>query len=96
LGRVIIVGRSLDKADLAYADRANQQAQSAPVGQPIRWSDPQTGHSGTITPVREVVDPATGSYCREFQQTVNIGGKTEQAFGTACRQPDGTWRVVGS
>ena len=25
---------------------------------------------------------------------VNIGGKTEQAYGTACRQPDGSWKVV--
>jgi len=90
------VGRSLDKADLAYADRANQQAQSAPIGHPIRWNNPQTGNSGTVTPVREGTDTATGNYCREFQQTVTIGNKTEQAYGTACRQPDGTWKVVGS
>jgi len=90
------VGRSLDKADLAYADRANAQAQSAPIGQPIRWNNPQSGNSGTVTPVRDGTDTATGAYCREFQQTVSIGGKTQQAYGTACRQPDGTWKVIGS
>lgn len=89
------VGRSLDKADIAYADQANQRAQAAPIGQPIRWNNPQTGNSGTVTPVRDGTD-ASGAYCREFQQTVTIGGKTEQAYGTACRQPDGTWKVVGS
>lgn len=88
------VGRSLDKADLAYANQANSRAQTAPVGQPIQWNNPQTGNYGTITPVRDGTDTRTGAYCREFQQTVTIGGKTESAYGTACRQPDGTWKVV--
>jgi surface antigen len=35
-----------------------------------------------------------GAYCREFQQTVSIGGREERAYGTACRQPDGSWKVV--
>ena len=35
-----------------------------------------------------------GEQCREFQQTITIGGKTEKAYGTACRQPDGTWKEV--
>jgi surface antigen len=90
------VGRSLDKADLAYANQANQQATTAPIGSPVRWNNPQSGNSGIVTPVREGTDTATGAYCREFQQNVTIGGKTEQAYGTACRQPDGTWKVIGS
>lgn len=89
------VGRSLDKADLAYANQANARAQTAPVGQPIQWNNPQTGNYGTITPMRDGTDTRTGAYCREFQQTVTIGGRTESAYGTACRQPDGTWKVVG-
>lgn len=89
------VGRSLDKADIAYADRANQQAQAAPIGQTIRWSNPQSGNYGTVTPIREGTETSSGAYCREFQQAVTIGNRTEQAYGTACRQPDGTWKVVG-
>ncbi|HTI87606.1 MAG TPA: RT0821/Lpp0805 family surface protein [Alphaproteobacteria bacterium] len=90
------VGRSLDKADMEYANRANQQATTAPIGAPIRWNNPQSGNSGIVTPVRDGVDSSSGAYCREFQQTVSIGGKTQQAYGTACRQPDGTWKVIGS
>lgn len=90
------VGRSLDKADLTYANQANQRAQTAPLNQPIQWNNPQSGNYGTVIPVREGTQPGTGAYCREFQQTVSIGGKTESAYGTACRQPDGTWKVVGS
>ena len=87
------VGKSLDKADMDYANRANQQAQAAPIGQNIQWSNPSSGNYGTITPVLEGSD-TSGAYCREFQQTVSIGGKAESAYGTACRQPDGTWKVV--
>jgi surface antigen len=34
-------------------------------------------------------------YCREFSQVINIGGRPARAFGTACRQPDGQWRIMG-
>jgi surface antigen len=37
---------------------------------------------------------ASNEYCREFQQTVVIGGEEEQAHGTACRQSNGSWRIV--
>ena len=33
-------------------------------------------------------------YCREYQRTVTIGGKAQQTYGTACMQPDGSWRVA--
>jgi surface antigen len=87
------VGKSLDRADRMYAERSYQQAQTAPVGQQITWSNPQSGNYGTVTPTRDGHDQ-TGNYCREYQQTVTVGGKTERAYGTACRQPDGTWKVV--
>ena len=54
----------------------------------------QSSDQGTIVPVRDGYD-GSGSYCREFQQTIVVGGRTEQAFGTACRQPDGSWKIVG-
>ena len=25
---------------------------------------------------------------------ITINGRTETAYGTACREPDGTWRIV--
>lgn len=88
------VGKSLDKADQQYAHRAQAQAQTAPIGQTIAWSNPDSGHSGTVTPVREGTMTSTGEYCREYQQNVQVGGQTQKAYGTACRQPDGSWRVV--
>ena len=33
-------------------------------------------------------------YCREFTQTISIGGKIQQGYGTSCRQPDGSWKII--
>jgi len=41
-----------------------------------------------------VASNAPPSNCREEQHTVVIDGKQQQAFGTACQQADGTWRLV--
>ena len=87
------VGKSLDRADHAAANRAQDQAQTAPVGTPISWTNPESGNSGTVTPTREGRD-AAGNQCREYRTTVKVGGKEEEAYGTACRQPDGSWKVV--
>ena len=37
-----------------------------------------------------------GRTCREFQQTVIIGGREEQSYGTACRDGNGDWKIVSS
>jgi surface antigen len=89
------VGRSLDETDRLRAQQAYTQASSAPVGETIRWNNPDSGNYGYVTPVRDGTS-TSGAYCREFQQTVVIGGKTETAYGTACREPDGSWRIVNS
>lgn len=87
------IGSSLDNADRAALGRAQTQAYNAPVGQTITWNNPQNGNSGTFTPVRDGT-ASDGSYCREFNQTATIGGKQQQTYGTACRQPDGSWKIV--
>ncbi|HYD29454.1 MAG TPA: RT0821/Lpp0805 family surface protein [Azospirillaceae bacterium] len=87
------IGASLDKADQTHLQRATQQAYAAPIGEKIAWNNPQSGNYGTITPLKDGYT-SSGSYCREYQQTVTVNGRVEQAFGTACQQPDGSWRLV--
>ncbi len=88
------VGKSLDKADRMYAERnAQQTLETTSVGQTSTWQNPDTGNSGTFTPT-QTYQTAQGQYCREYQTTVTVGGKTEDAYGTACRQPDGSWKVI--
>lgn len=89
------VGKSLDRADRLALERTTQDTlETAPSGRPMRWSNPDSGHSGTV-----VAEPAYkgsgGRYCREYQQTVLIGGEAQSAYGTACRQPDGSWQIAG-
>ena len=57
------------------------------------WRNPDSGNEGTVTPTK-TYKSESGQYCREYQQTITVGGKTEQGYGRACRQPDGSWRIV--
>lgn len=87
------IGQSLDRADQQAMAAAQQNAHAAPVGQTIAWNNPDSGHYGSVTPVRDGYSQA-GAYCREYRSEVVIDGRRETAVGTACQQPDGTWRVV--
>lgn len=87
------IGGSLDKADLAQVQQTSQTAlETAPTGKPVAWNNPDTGNSGTVTPTR-TFENASGEQCREYTQEINVGGKKESAYGKACRQPDGTWKI---
>ena len=88
------IGKSLDRADRIAMQRSTQTAlEKNRVGRKSTWRNPDSGNEGTITPTR-TYEVASGDVCREYQQTVTIGGKTETAVGQACRQADGTWRIV--
>lgn len=88
------IGHSLDKADAAYANRNAQSAfETSQSGQTSQWRNPDSGNSGSITPQAAYKD-SSGGYCREFTQTIVVAGKKQQGYGTACRQDDGTWKIV--
>lgn len=88
------IGKSLDDADRLTMARNRQFAlETYPSGRTSTWYNPDTGNSGSTRPQPAYQDKA-GAYCREYQQTVTVGGKTEDAYGKACRQPDGTWKIV--
>jgi len=88
------VGNALDQRDRDLAAQAYQNSlENQRTGTTSTWRNPDSGHSGTVTPTR-TYESASGQYCREFQQTVTVGGETQQAYGTACRQPDGSWKIV--
>lgn len=69
------------------------------------WSAPPAarGEYRVWTPSVELAQPGSSEvpdqgkekqYCREFQREVIIDGKPEHAYGTACLQPDGSWKIV--
>ena len=87
------VGKSLDRADeLALAHAQHEALENGVSGSTTTWQNPDSGHSGEIVP-EPAYQQADGTYCREFQQTIVVGTKMESAYGTACRQPDGTWKL---
>ena len=89
------IGASLDRIDIEYASQAQHEAlEYEPSGSSRDWHNPDTGHHGTVSPGPAYRDER-GAYCREYQHTVTIAGEQQQAYGQACRQPDGTWKVVG-
>ncbi len=87
------IGSSLDNADRAAMGQAQSRAYSAPIGEKISWNNPNSGNNGTIVAVRDGTS-SNGRYCREYQQTIVVGGKSQNGYGTACQQPDGSWEVV--
>ncbi|NOY13527.1 MAG: glycine zipper 2TM domain-containing protein [Deltaproteobacteria bacterium] len=87
------IGRSLDRADrIAMGQNAQYALEYTRSNESTRWDNPDSGNSGSLTPIRTYQQPA-GQYCREYRQTVVIGGREQQAYGTACRQPDGSWLI---
>lgn len=87
------VGESLDRADMAYYNKASQRAlETMPAGKTLPWNNPQSNVSGTVTP-SDYYQTASGTYCREYTQTIQVGGKVEEGYGVACRQPDGSWQI---
>jgi hypothetical protein len=63
---------------------------SAAPPSPIVQNPPPPARIGTVAPLRG----DSRAECREFQQTIMIGGQAQKAYGTACRQADGTWKIV--
>lgn len=89
------VGQSLDDVDrMKQNQTAHRAFESQPSNVASAWNNPDSGNSGEVTPTR-TYQRGDGAYCREFTQTINVSGRNEQAFGTACRQADGTWKVTG-
>ena len=82
------VGRSMDDTDRLNANLALENVRT---GVATTWRNPDTANEYALTPTRTY---ETGSGpCREYTVDAKVGGSTEQVYGTACRQPDGSWRI---
>jgi surface antigen len=87
------IGHHLDNKDKQMAAEAAARAfENNRTGQAAGWNNPDSGNSGTITPTK-TYQVKNGQYCREYRQEIIVGGEKQQAYGTACRQPDGSWQI---
>jgi len=49
----------------------------------------------TYAPPAPAAAPAISQeHCREYQAPAVVGGEPGNTYGTACLQPDGSWRIV--
>ena len=89
------LGRSLNDIDRQRAAQAEHFAlETAEPGRPQSWSNPTTNTGGTVV-AGEAYD-INQSQCRDYTHTITTSGGEQTLRATACRQPNGIWRSVGS
>ena len=87
------IGRSMDKTDRLLAERAARDAfERGQTGAPVAWRNPDNGRYGEVIPMA----PYRRGYedCRDYEHRIYIDGRPRVMRGTACRNPDGTWRNI--
>lgn len=57
------------------------------------WINPAPASVVTETVYPAVTPPPSTIQCREFTQTIRVGGRIQESYGTACLQPDGSWQM---
>lgn len=69
--------------------------QSGNLQQTQQWSNPATGNSIAVTPLRQVVDAQTQQNCHELEETYYVGGRPIKETRLACPDPaTGKWTLV--
>lgn len=85
---------NMDCEDRSYAYRTYYDGfNSGRSGRYYDWNNPRNGHRGRFH-VRSYYNDPYGFRCARFTQTTYIQGRSYNANGVACRQPDGSWAVV--
>lgn len=83
------IGRTMDKVDRLEVQRT---LETAPVGKVVSWKNPDSGNVYSVKPTKTYY--ASNQPCREYTTHALIGGKSQEVYGKACRQADGSWKVV--
>ncbi len=83
------IGKSMDETDRLKTAQAMERD---PTGKASTWRNPDTGNTYTVTPTR-TYETQSGP-CRDFTTKAIIGEKQETVYGKACRQADGSWKMM--
>ena len=89
------LGADLENDDRTYMRRYTQDAlEYNRLWQLSEWRNPASGATGTVMPVR-TFRTDRGQHCREFETTLSVDGDhPKRAIRRACRETDGTWRLI--
>jgi surface antigen len=81
------IGRHMDSLDQQCTGQALEHA---PDHASVKWHNPDSDSYYRVTPLK-TWRSQDGRYCREYTTVATIGGRSQQLYGQACRQPDGSW-----
>jgi surface antigen len=84
------VGQQMDTQDYY---RMRNSLETSRTGQSTEWHNPDTGAHYQVTPTR-TYENQSGQPCREFNTIAQIGGRRQNVHGVACRESDGSWRII--
>lgn len=82
------IGHSMAETDKLKTAHALENVRT---GVPTSWKNPDSGNEYMVVPTRTY--EASSGPCREYTIDAVVAGKKDKIFGTACRQPDGSWQV---
>ncbi len=68
------VGSYMDEQDQQQASQATYSALAQPTGQPVSWSNPQTGNYGQVTATPA---PQYGANCQKAESIMYVDGRQE-------------------
>lgn len=83
------IGKMMDSNDRLKTQVALEKNKS---NKTTSWTNPDTHARYSVTPTKTYY--SHNQPCREYTTKAMIGGKQQQIYGKACRQTDGSWKVV--
>lgn len=88
------LGSELSRKERRSAIEAEYRAlESTPAGEAVAWGNGKDGRSGEVVAAQPY---RVGSQdCRQYAHKVEMRGETKTAKGTACRNEDGSWTLLG-
>ena len=96
------IGQKLSAASQqAHTKTVAHTLEYSPTGTANSWNNPDAyqAEQGRVQVTKSYQQPRQfgqyeGRYCREFIQEIRVGNQVQQGYGTACRQPDGSWEMI--
>ncbi|WP_299479116.1 RT0821/Lpp0805 family surface protein [uncultured Roseibium sp.] len=87
------VSSTLQTSDKTIANEKLQTAlEKSLSGQATRWQNPQSGVSGSVTPLK-TWKTSEGTYCRSYTESIVLAsGKSLNREGVACRTGNAVWK----
>lgn len=85
---------AVDPSDWETVRRTLARAPGDAIAEPLYWSNPDTGSTGSVAGLGGIVD-RSGLTCRPFATTVSDSRGVRRYRGDACQRADGRWQLYG-